>query len=475
MSRAGWLPPAVLALVVAGFAAADAVRVDQEEPFPHEEHAGLFPVCTGCHAGVETSDRQDLYPDAAGCADCHDGDELDRVEWTGPERRASNLTFEHAGHADDVRGADEEITCAGCHGEEGAAERMVVRSAEAESCLDCHAHEADSHLAAADCSSCHTPLAATGFALDRIEALPTPEFHRGEDFLEAGHARRAEQDLVTCTTCHTQERCTSCHVDGSRIGEIARMPSAPDDMRLPPFEADYFEPDSHGTPDWLQRHGRDLDPESCASCHTQQDCTTCHVTETPDEVGTLASREEASAPGASLERAPPGSHDSPFFAEEHGNPASASDATCTTCHTEASCTSCHDASMRPGFHPPNFTARHSSGAYGQQLECSNCHDTGAFCRDCHEQQGLGTAGRMESGFHDGVRLWRLRHGQAARQALETCATCHEQRDCLQCHSTLGAFQVSPHGPGFDARRAYDRNPQICFACHTSDPIRGGGP
>ena len=66
---------------------------------------------------------------------------------------------------------------------------------------------------------------------------------------------------------------------------------------------------------------------------------------------------------------------------------------CTSCHTRNECSDCHEgASVQatlpgalagPTFHPPNFMARHASQAYGRQLECSNCHDTAAFCRECH--------------------------------------------------------------------------------------------
>lgn len=84
-------------------------------------------------------------------------------------------------------------------------------------------------------------------------------------------------------------------------------------------------------------------------------------------------------------------------------------------------------------------------------------------------------GRLGPGFHDAEPLWLLRHGQAARQALESCASCHGQNECMQCHSVLGAFKVNPHGPGFDARRAQKRNAAICLVCHITDPLAGGAP
>ena len=144
-------------------------------------------------------------------------------------------------------------------------------------------------------------------------------------------------------------------------------------------------------------------------------------------------------------------------------------ANCTTCHVRVECEACHSAPDRAPFHPSNFESRHAAASYARQLECSSCHSTERFCRDCHQQLGMRSEGRLGSGFHDAEPLWLLRHGQAARQGLESCASCHQQTDCLQCHSTVGAFQVSPHGPGFDPERARSRNPAICFVCHVTVP------
>ena len=82
-------------------------------------------------------------------------------------------------------------------------------------------------------------------------------------------------------------------------------------------------------------------------------------------------------------------------------------------------------------------------------------------------------GRLDASFHDAQPVWLLRHAQAARQGLESCTSCHSQKDCLQCHSQLGAFGINPHGPDFDAARVQKRNPLICFACHVSDPLKKG--
>ncbi len=137
------------------------------------------------------------------------------------------------------------------------------------------------------------------------------------------------------------------------------------------------------------------------------------------------------------------------------------------------CASCHDAQGPAVFHPDNFVARHASASFGGASECASCHDSERFCRNCHVQAGLGSVGRLGTGYHDAEPVWLLRHGQAARQGLESCASCHRQTECLQCHSQTGAFRISPHAPGFDARRAWERNPVICTACHLRSPFGNG--
>jgi hypothetical protein len=146
-------------------------------------------------------------------------------------------------------------------------------------------------------------------------------------------------------------------------------------------------------------------------------------------------------------------------------------------HMQAAVAPAQPAPARPraarAFHPSNYVLRHSAEAYGRRIDCASCHNVQLFCRDCHQSVGRGSAGRLGPGYHDAEPVWLLRHGQAARQTLESCTTCHTQRDCMQCHSQLGAFRVNPHGPGFDARRAQRANPQICRACHLTDPLAGG--
>ncbi len=313
-----------------------------------------------------------------------------------------------------------------------------------------------------------------------LAQLPYPPDHVSGSFLPEDHGRLAGANPSRCAVCHTRERCTSCHVNAAGVAAIANIPEAVPSLELPRYAAHYVAPPSHAAPGFLDTHGGAASVEACATCHTQDDCAACHAAQPPAAVAAMPRAADVVAPGVLLQTRPPSTHELASFLESHGGMAAADGSSCASCHTRDFCSECHAASAvetalpgalaGTGFHPPNFLARHSTEAYGRRLECATCHNVAAFCRDCHEQAGFGTEGYLDPGFHDAEPNWLLRHGQPARQALESCATCHAQTDCLQCHSTLGSFKVSPHGPDFDPQRAHEKNPAICLACHVNDPI-----
>ena len=76
MTSRKWASPAVVvarfACVVLG-ARAVSLRGQEQVSFPHVEHQGLFPLCTGCHGGIPEGDRATFYPPPASCTSCHDG------------------------------------------------------------------------------------------------------------------------------------------------------------------------------------------------------------------------------------------------------------------------------------------------------------------------------------------------------------------------------------------------------------------
>jgi hypothetical protein len=474
MSARGTLVRAFLLAAVAGGVGSWWIAVAglQEQPFPHQEHQGLFPLCTGCHEGVPLGNEADYYPEPASCLGCHDGVREERVTWQGPRERVGNVVFEHRAHDAALTDAgDPPQECASCHIAPGGERMAVADSIQLGTCWSCHAHTASNHQVDADCSSCHLPLASTAFDGARIAAIEPPADHTSDRFLGFDHGRLVREDATRCATCHTQERCVACHVDAT-IDEIAAFPAAPPTMDLPTDTVRYNEPTSHTEGDWLVTHGSLASRADCATCHTSNDCLTCHVQPVPDVLATLPARAEVVAPGVRMEATAPTSHESLFFMKAHPTLAASGDASCSTCHVDSFCTSCHEAPQRGGYHPPEFLSRHTAAAFGRDAECSTCHSTQVFCRECHVQVGLVGTGRLGPGYHDDGPVWLLRHGQAARQNLESCASCHRQVDCTQCHSVLGAFKVSPHSAGFDATRAWAQSPRTCLACHAGNPLNG---
>jgi hypothetical protein len=133
------------------------------------------------------------------------------------------------------------------------------------------------------------------------------------------------------------------------------------------------------------------------------------------------------------------------------------------------CLECHrpDGSRQSRYHADNFITRHPSSAYAREANCSDCHNPAQFCQSCHQQAGLVATARIgQKGYHDAFRGFSLGHGQAARQSLESCASCHAERDCTACHSAVGGgFRFNPHGPNFNAARIRSKNPSVCIACH----------
>jgi hypothetical protein len=479
MKRARLLPVVLSALAIGlGLAGTSVPALGQEEAgFPHERHQGLFPLCTGCHEGIPLGDAADSYPEPASCSGCHDGVREVLVTWRGPTPDVDNVLFDHREHADELAAAgDPPQECASCHIAPGGGRLEVADEVQLGTCWSCHAHEAAEHQVDAQCTTCHVPLAETRYDLARIESLPVPADHEASSFLGSDHGRLAEDGTGRCATCHTRERCVSCHVDVERDA-IAALPVAPAGMALPPATARYEEPESHDVSDWLATHGLGASRDACATCHTSNDCAACHVPPLPEVVGQLPAAADVLAPGAGIEARAPESHGRMFFMAAHTTLASAGDASCATCHEESFCVSCHDGPVGGGYHPPEFLSRHTASAFGRDVECTNCHNTQVFCRACHVQVGLTPAGggRLGPGYHDDGPLWLIRHGQAARQNLESCASCHRQVDCTQCHGVLGAFKVSPHSSGFDAERAWSRSPRTCFACHIGNPLNGNQP
>jgi hypothetical protein len=481
-----------------------------ETRFPHAEHKGLFPTCIGCHAGILEERATERFPEPTQCAGCHDGDNLARVRWNGPQPDPSNLQFSHVEHNREAPLGEPAFNCRHCHAQAGDSAFMAVQKERATLCIACHEHRATAHLVNAECRTCHVTLAqARALPDSAIAAFPRPPSHERPDFLLA-HDVTAAESRAECSVCHARESCARCHVNASSVPAIAALESDPRAARLVATTAGMYPvPPSHLEPDFTYDHGDEARRriQSCATCHTQPSCRSCHIGRSGSDVIARLPRAVPGAPaGVQLRRRDPqtphpplpapdrrssnGSADTlrvrvvaqpvevnvhpPGFISTHGPTAASGQLTCEGCHNRKFCSDCHGGEGERRFHPANFVVRHAPEAYGRQRDCASCHNTQVFCQSCHEASGAAATGRRDAAFHTGQPLWLLQHGQAARQGLESCAGCHAQRDCMQCHSTIG-WGISPHGPGFDARRMASRNNQTCVYCHLGDPTRPSSP
>lgn len=442
--------------------------------FNHAQHRKVFATCTTCHSGAVQSGAP-MWPDSASCASCHDGTIEKRVAWQ-PRREPvrSNLRFEHVGHARAVvarpaarGGPAEPVGCVSCHQQQGAA-WMTAQPPQVERCLDCHGvHTA--HLAAPDtaCATCHLPLAqAARLTVQDIAAFPKPPSHDQRGYEGAqGHGAEAKAGAASCATCHAREFCLQCHVDAPDRPAIQALAS---DVRSTAIRATLHAPASHDDPGFLASHGATAKraPESCSACHSRESCLTCH-TATTRVAAAMPPAGPGRGAGAVITRRRPPSHGRDFV-ERHGTVAAARPTSCAGCHARSDCLECHrpDAARAAGYHPRGFLARHPSAAYARETNCSDCHNSAGFCVTCHAASGLASPrGPLRPGYHDVNRFFIAGHGKAARQSLETCVGCHVEKDCLTCHSALGARHIDPHGPGFDPNREIKKNPQMCTACH----------
>lgn len=459
-----------LALLAVVTVLAGRPRSSEPDSFPHEKHAGLFPSCKPCH-GILDGDGTALVSTTADvCARCHDGTTVRRVNWSGNVPRPSNLKFNHELHV-----KENGMECAACHeADGGGAERMAPKGRpKQEVCLTCHA--AEGHFGAdADCSLCHRPLSeARELTTDHVSGFPVPDNHTAADWWDT-HGALAAKDGFRCSVCHARETCETCHLNAEALEPIRQLPRDPrvaDQIAV--ISANWPRPADHDPKLWPDAHGaaalRDIG--SCASCHVQQGCTGCHgpLDAAPDVVGRLPVAGATGPTGVQLPgRTPPGH--TPEFKSQHGLAALMGNPRCGACHEEESfCNRCHEAPKTPEFHPPAYLNRHAADVYARDIECAACHSNEAFCRSCHENVGLSPTQTRNSSYHDAEPFWLLSHGHAARLGMESCASCHQQNDCLRCHSAKSGWRVSPHGPDFDAERMGDANPVLCARCHYTTP------
>jgi hypothetical protein len=279
--------------------------------FPHRAHVIAGVPCTRCHANMTTGTALHL-PDDGTCTTCHVkphdthpclGCHVAPTALAELAEAREHLVFDHKTHVAISRG-----DCVRCHvGIEEGDDHLRPPMA---TCFKCHAHDAardarkcdachrgledttllpQSHLAhdgdwlrdhgtnAASsgdlCQSCHGERFCAECHGQTVAVLPatahfadpfTPSVHRAG--FTARHALEARAAPGACTTCHSPDRCASCHRSRGVAGDGRRSPHPPNWVGI----------GAAGN-----EHGREArrDPASCASCHDgagQALCISCH-------------------------------------------------------------------------------------------------------------------------------------------------------------------------------------------------------
>jgi hypothetical protein len=118
-------------------------------------------------------------------------------------------------------------------------------------------------------------------------------------------------------------------------------------------------PSSH-TSNWLEYHGRSIEPSifspvssdnTCLVCHEKIDCISCHATRAPRD------------------------HTNTWRTRSHGFMAEGNRDRCQICHKQDFCVRCHNETA-PRTHVGNWKTNHCTWCHansGQNNECSVCH------------------------------------------------------------------------------------------------------
>ncbi len=219
---------------------------------------------------------------------------------------------------------------------------------------------------------------------------------------------------------------------------------------------------------------------TCLSCHdgrkAPDECSTCHLQD--PGTGRMATS-LGNDPVAPTGRFRPDDHTDPEWLYRHEFAARSDQDQCSACHDQRQCLDCHDGVQKDQrVHPGDWHMTHGLQALRRDIECQSCHDSQDWCASCHEQvaanQGVfpGERGdpRGEARFHPPGWKGELgeipdaeHHSFQARRSLETCQTCHQPDQCVECHSF-----INPHPDSFMERENWrfgQGEGSVCTTCH----------
>ncbi len=304
------------------------------------------------------------------------------------------------------------------------------------------------------------------------------------------HAKHVSEGGIECSVCHaaadssrlsqdklypTMDVCGECHdvSNDKECGLCHRNPNEPT-ASPNPERAVIFSHQAH-----IKKK------TACTRCHdgvggstgpdpshmpTMSLCLDCHD-------GTTAGNQCALCHGRQLSLAdihPPG------WRHAHGDRAALDRDWCAGCHRqERFCLDCHRGDNNLGsIHDLNYAFTHGLDANSKEADCARCHDRKTFCVGCHESENRIPLLHSSAG-------WLANHGRAARNDVESCASCHEADSptCARagCHRDAdgirgtdppihpaGLNQFESHGPW------HTDDGYFCYQCHTRTGQAGVG-
>ncbi|GBD31823.1 MAG: hypothetical protein KatS3mg081_1569 [Gemmatimonadales bacterium] len=326
----------------------------------------------------------------------------------------------------------------------------------------------------ARCSDCHTPAGAPWMTVRRAVVDQCFGCHG----IVAGHLEAPD---TACAVCHFP----LAEAAALDLEEIASFEKPPSHLRNR-----FARGEVHGAAATALAPGYPVAP-SCATCHARDFCMVCHV-DAPEQpaIQALAPDPRSLALRAVLEA--PESHQSPDFLAAHGGLVRSRLRECATCHARESCMECHralpDAVSRlppagegrgvgakvvrrpPETHAGGYAERHGSAAAARTETCAGCH-VQADCLDCHRPVA-GAAGK----YHPEGFL--VRHPSAAYSRAADCVSCHNQGEfCSTCHQQAGLVPKGPFRSGYhDAKQMFvlghgeaaRRSLESCVTCHVEN-------
>ena len=352
-------------------------------------------------------------------------------------------------------------------------------------CRECHSKAPTSQLPKDElrskgqrCDSCHQ-------LTHHVNALATVEVKHELNRCDLCHAlkpkakiedyRRPTETRYIRFSHQVHEKnaipCLSCHKDLSPTDSIERgqdyassaLPSMDDCMKC------------HANSPAQPGRNSKAEPAAIDSSKPPTPCQACHLSQGGKLRTTFPSGKLYPSTAFQMVHGP-------GFALKHGPEAGLNSKLCVECHEETECAACHDGRVRPrDVHPGDYLQLHALDSRQHPESCGRCHQAQNFCLSCHQSMGIAEtspqatlAGRgrvhpPRSTFTEGP-MGSLHHGTQARQRLESCTSCHTERDCLNCHATIdrGSRGLNPHPPGFSGQSCANpaaQNPRACFTCH----------